>query len=73
MDLNQIIEFLFRTPQGVGVLVLVVIVICIIACVIMEIRTRKRFVDRKKKADDEDEWSLFDDEDENADDETASK
>lgn len=37
------------------------IIICLIACVIMERRTRKRFVDRPKT---EDDWSLFDDDDE---------
>ena len=36
------------------------LVISLIACVIMERRTRKTFVDRQG---DEDDWSFFDDED----------
>ena len=61
MDINELYRFLFETPAGVGVLVLSVVVLCIIASVIMEFRTRRRFVDRKKTDDD---WSLFDDDEE---------
>lgn len=61
MDFSEIYRFLFETPTGVGVLVLTVLVICLLASVVMEFRTRRRFVDRKKADDD---WSIFDDDDE---------
>ena len=56
MDITELYHFLFETPEGVGCLVLSLIV-----CVIMERRTRKRFADRPKG---EDDWSIFDDDDE---------
>lgn len=63
MDFNQIYDFLFQSYAGIGCLVGGGIVICLIACFIMEKRTRKIFVDRPKK-EDEDEWALFDDDEE---------
>ncbi|HIS39376.1 MAG TPA: hypothetical protein IAC12_00775 [Candidatus Aphodovivens avistercoris] len=64
MDFEQLYHFLFQTFPGIGCLVGGGIVICLIACIIMERRTRKMFVDRPKG---EDDWSLFDDdEDEDA-------
>ena len=48
MDFEQIYHFLFQTYGGIG-------------CIIMERRTRKLFVDCPKSKD---EWSLFDDDDE---------
>ena len=61
MDFDQIYQFLFQSYAGIGVLVAIFLVISILACFLMERRTRKVFVDRKKTADD---WSLFDDDDE---------
>lgn len=61
MDFDQIYHFLFQTFPGIGCLVGAGIVICLVASVIMERRTRKIFVDRPKG---EDDWSLFDDDDE---------
>lgn len=62
MDFAQIYSFLFESFAGIGVLVGIVLVIGIIACVIWEVRTRKAFKDRGPA---EDEWAIFDDEDEN--------
>ena len=60
MDFGALYDFLFNTYAGIGCLVGAGLVISLIACVIMERRTRKTFVDRQ---DDEDDWSFFDDED----------
>lgn len=64
MDINSIYSFLFETYAGIGVLVGAGLVISLITAVIMELRTRKTFVDRGERAED-DEWSFFDDDDEN--------
>ena len=61
MDANEVMNFLFGSFGGLGCLVGIGLVISLIACVIMEKRTRKQFVDRGPKPDD---WSFFDDEDE---------
>ena len=66
MELSEIYHFLFETYVGIGVLVAISLVVCIIIAAILEMRTRKTFVDRGPKSDDEeDEWSLFDDDEEN--------
>lgn len=57
----EVIDFLFNTYAGLGCLIGGGMVISLIACVIMEKRTRKTFVDRPAS---EDDWSLFDDDDE---------
>ncbi|MEE8733367.1 DUF6724 family protein [Slackia piriformis] len=73
MDAYQIYHFLFETPAGVGILVLGGIIVCIILSALMEVKTRKTFVDRGEKKDDEDDWFFDDDdEDENADDSSTS-
>lgn len=65
MDFGAIYHFLFETFGGIAVLIGAGIVISIIACAIMEWRTRRTFVDRGPKPEDEDdEWSFFDDDDE---------
>ena len=64
MDINSIYSFLFETYAGIGILVGAGLVISLITAVIMELRTRKTFVDRGERAED-DEWSFFDDDDEN--------
>lgn len=61
MDFGQLYHFLFETFEGIGCLIAIGLVISIIACIIMERRTRKRFVSREA---DEDDWSFFDDDDE---------
>ena len=63
MDLAEIYHFLFETYAGIGVLVAISLVLCIIIAAVLEMRTRKTFVDRGPRSEDEeDEWSLFDDE-----------
>ena len=61
MDFGALYDFLFNTYAGIGCLVGIGLVVSLIACVIMERRTRKRFADRPKG---EDDWSIFDDDDE---------
>ena len=66
MDFGAIYHFLFETYAGIGVLVAVSLVLCVIIAAVLEIRTRKAYVDRGPAAD-EDEWSIFDDDDDNDD------
>ena len=61
MDWAALYHFLFETYAGIGVMVGTGLVLSLIACVIMERRTRKKFVDRAPTKDD---WSFFDDDDE---------
>lgn len=61
MDWEELYHFLFESFAGIGILIGAGIVLSLIACVIMERRTRKTFVDRPKG---EDDWSFFDDDDE---------
>ena len=64
MDFSAIYHFLFETYAGIGVLIGASIVLCIIIAAPLELRTRKTFVDRgPRPEDEEDEWSMFDDED----------
>ena len=60
MDFGAIYHFLFETYVGIGVLVAISLVVCVIIAAVLELRTRKTYVDRGPSADD-DEWSLFDD------------
>ena len=60
MDIAEIYHFLFETYAGIGVLVAISLVLCIIIAALLELRTRKTFVDRGP-SDDDDEWALFDD------------
>ena len=60
MDFGQLYHFLFETFEGIGCLIAIGLVSSIIACIIMERRTRKRFVSREAE---EDDWSFFDDDD----------
>ncbi len=65
MEFSDIYHFLFETYAGMGVLVGASLVLCIIIAAILEFRTRKTYVDRGPKSEDEeDEWSHFDDGDE---------
>ena len=67
IDLGQIYHFLFETYAGIGVLVGASLVICVIVAAILELRTRKTYVDRGEKRED-DQWSIFDDDDASEDD-----
>lgn len=58
MDVYELYEFLFESYMGIGCLIGAGIVLSLIACVIMEIRTRKTFVHQEAS---EDDWSFFDD------------
>ena len=62
MDFISIYHFLFETFAGIGVLVLVILAASVIACIIMEWRTRRAFKDRGP-AEDDDDFTFFDDED----------
>ena len=62
MDFGEIYHFLFETYTGIAVLVGVSLVLCIIIAAVLELRTRKTYVDRGPR-DDDDEWSFFDDDD----------
>lgn len=67
MDFGEIYHFLFETYAGIGVLVAISLVLCVIIAFVLEMRTRKTFVDRGPREDDDDEWSIFDDDDEGKD------
>ena len=67
MDFGAIYHFLFETYVGIGVLVAISLLVCIIIAAVLEIRTRKTYIDRGPCEDGEDEWSIFDD-DEGSDD-----
>lgn len=69
MDFATIYHFLFETYAGIGVLLGASIVICIIIAALLELRTRKTYVDRGPRSEDEeDEWSFFDDDEDASDD-----
>lgn len=59
MDFAEIYHFLFETTAGIGCLIGAFLIISVILCIVMERRTRKQFKHREKSPDD---WSLFDDE-----------
>ena len=61
MNIGEIYHFLFQTIPGVGVLVAICLVLSLIVSVIMERRTRKIYTNHERT---EDDWSLFDDDDE---------
>lgn len=60
MDFAEIYHFLFETYVGIGVLVGISLVLCVIIAFLLEMRTRKTYVDRGERGED-DEWSIFDD------------
>ena len=61
MDFAEVYHFLFETYTGIAVLIGISLVLCIIIAFLLELRTRKTYVDRGPR-DDDDEWSIFDDE-----------
>ena len=58
MNIEELYHFLFETMPGIGILVGGGLVISIIVCFILERKTRKQFKNHEKT---EDDWSLFDD------------
>ena len=58
MTIEELYHFLFETMPGIGILVGGGLVISIIVCFILERKTRKQFKNHEKT---EDDWSLFDD------------
>ena len=54
MNIEELYHFLFETMPGIGGC----LVISIIVCFILERKTRKQFKNHEKT---EDDWSLFDD------------
>ena len=66
MDFGEIYHFLFETYVGIGVLVGISLVLCVIIAAVLELRTRKTYVDRGP-SDDDDEWSIFDDDESESD------
>lgn len=67
MSLDELYHFLFETYAGMGVLMGAVLVLSILVCVVLERRTKRLFRDRGPA--EKDEWSLFDDEEEDESDE----
>ena len=61
MNFEEIYAFLFESYAGIGILIAAGLIISLIANIIMERRTRKVYKNHEKTADD---WSLFDDDDE---------
>lgn len=61
MDAGEIYHFLFETYTGIGVMVVAGLIISLILCVVLERKTRRVYQDRGPRTE-EDEWSLFDDE-----------
>lgn len=70
MDVAELYHFLFETYAGIGILVGAGIVLSIIACVIFEIRTKRIY---KNHEPEEDEWSIFEDEIEEGEEEEEEK
>ena len=60
MEFGELYHFLFETYVGIAVLVGISLVLCVVIAAVLEMRTRKTYVDRGERSED-DEWSLFDD------------
>lgn len=58
VNFEELYHFLFETMPGIGVLVGGGLLVSIIVCIILERKTRKQFKNHEKT---EDDWSLFDD------------
>lgn len=61
MDFSEIYHFLFETFYGIGCLIGLGLLISLIFCVVLERKTRSIYKNHEKT---EDDWSLFDDEEE---------
>ncbi len=58
--MDAFFSFLFQTRGGFAVLFIAAIVVFLIIAFVSERKTRRMYVDRGEKADDEGGWSLFD-------------
>ena len=61
MNIEELYHFLFETMPGIGILVGGGLLVSVIVCLILERKTRKQFKNHEKT---EDDWSLFDDDEE---------
>lgn len=61
MDFDAMYHFVFETYEGIGISIVVFLVVCVLLAVILERRTRKKFVDRPKSEDDFDLFEEIDD------------
>ncbi len=64
MDFNEIYHLVFETYTGIGILVGAGLVISILVSLILEIKTRKIY--KNHEVSEDDEWSIFADDDEEA-------
>ena len=64
MDFASIYHFLFETYGGLGTLVAAGLVISVIACIALEMKTRRTYKDRGP-ADDDDGFVFFDEDSDN--------
>ena len=62
MSIGEIYHFLFQTYLGVGCLVGAVLVVTFVLAIVFERKTRKRYVDRGFRSE-EDDWNNPDYED----------
>lgn len=60
-NIEDLYYFLFETMPGIGILVGAGLLVSVIVCIILERKTRKQFKNHEKT---EDDWSLFDDDEE---------
>ena len=61
MDFDAMYHFVFETYEGIGISIVVFLVVCVLLAVILERRTRKKFVDRPRSEDDFDLFEEIDD------------
>lgn len=64
MDFNEIYHLVFETYTGIGILVGAGLVISILVSLLLEIKTRKIY--KNHEVSEDDEWSIFADDDEEA-------
>lgn len=62
MDFDAIYHFIFETYEGIGISIAAVLVLCVIAAFISEKFTKKKYVDRHTKEDEEEFFAEDDDE-----------
>ncbi len=62
--ISDLITWLFNDKTGVIVLVIGGILLCLIIAIVMERKTKQTYFEHEKT---ENDWSLFDDDDEDAD------
>lgn len=62
--ISDLITWLFNDKTGVIVLVIGGILLCLVIAIVMERKTKQTYFEHEKT---ENDWSLFDDDDEDAD------